>query len=153
LDVRHRPFLQAFHHLNQNSKRGSSRNIAAHYDLGNALLSINARSEMAYSCAIFANDSTTLEQAQIAKFDAVCRKLDLRAGDRVVEIGTGWGGLALHAAESLRLSRHHHHDLARTTRLCPRENCARRADGPDHRCSKIATATCAAPSTKRCRSK
>ena len=92
------PFLQAFHFLNQNSKRGSSRNIAAHYDLGNALYQLMLDPSMAYSCAIFADDTTTLEQAQIAKFDAVCRKLDLRAGDRVVEIGTGWGGLAMHAA-------------------------------------------------------
>jgi cyclopropane-fatty-acyl-phospholipid synthase len=54
---------------------------------------------MAYSCAIFPTADATLEQASLAKFDAVCRKLALRPGERVVEIGTGWGGLALHAAQ------------------------------------------------------
>jgi cyclopropane-fatty-acyl-phospholipid synthase len=54
---------------------------------------------MAYSCGIFDTPQSTLHEASIAKFDAVCRKLDLRPGERLVEIGTGWGGLALHAAK------------------------------------------------------
>jgi cyclopropane-fatty-acyl-phospholipid synthase len=54
---------------------------------------------MAYSCGIFDDEQSTLEQASIAKFDAVCRKLRLQPGDSVVEIGTGWGGLAIHAAQ------------------------------------------------------
>lgn len=93
-----RPLLKAFHILNRNSKAGSARNIAAHYDLGNALYELMLDPTMAYSCGIFADAESTLEQASIAKFEAVCRKLRLQPGDRVVEIGTGWGGLAIHAA-------------------------------------------------------
>ena len=93
-----RPLLRLFHFLNRNSRAGSARNIAAHYDLGNELYRLMLDPTMAYSCGIFATPQTTLEQASIAKFDAVCRKLALRPGERVVEIGTGWGGLAVHAA-------------------------------------------------------
>ena len=93
-----RPFLRLFHILNRNSRQGSARNIAAHYDLGNELYSLMLDPTMAYSCGIFEREDSTLEQASVAKFDAVCRKLALRPGERVVEIGTGWGGLALHAA-------------------------------------------------------
>jgi cyclopropane-fatty-acyl-phospholipid synthase len=93
-----RPFLRLFHILNRNSRQGSARNIAAHYDLGNELYSLMLDPTMAYSCGIFESEASTLEQASVAKFDAVCRKLALRPGERVVEIGTGWGGLALHAA-------------------------------------------------------
>ena len=93
-----RPLLKMFHFLNRNSRRGSARNIAAHYDLGNALYELMLDPTMAYSCGIFESEANTLEQASIAKFEAVCRKLRLGPGDRVVEIGTGWGGLALHAA-------------------------------------------------------
>ncbi len=94
-----RPFLKLFHVLNRNSRNGSARNIAAHYDLGNDFFELMLDPTMAYSCGIFETPDATLEQASIAKFDAVCRKLDLQAGDRVVEIGTGWGGLAIHAAQ------------------------------------------------------
>ncbi|MCX7052509.1 MAG: cyclopropane-fatty-acyl-phospholipid synthase, partial [Proteobacteria bacterium] len=92
------PLHKAVHWLNRNSRQGRARNIAAHYDLGNALYELMLDPTMAYSCGIFADDSTTLEQASVAKFEAVCRKLRLRPGERVVEIGTGWGGLAIHAA-------------------------------------------------------
>ena len=92
------PLHKAVHWLNRNSRQGSARNIAAHYDLGNALYELMLDPTMAYSCGIFADDSTTLEQASVAKFEAVCRKLRLRPGERVVEIGTGWGSLAIHAA-------------------------------------------------------
>ena len=87
------------HWANRNSKRGSARNIAAHYDLGNELYKLMLDETMAYSCGIFLNDDATLQEASIAKFDAVCRKLALTPGDHLVEIGTGWGGLAIHAAE------------------------------------------------------
>lgn len=93
-----RPLLKAFHVLNRNSKTGSARNIAAHYDLGNALYELMLDPTMAYSCGIFADEQSTLEQASFAKFEAVCQKLRLQPGERVVEIGTGWGGLAIHAA-------------------------------------------------------
>ena len=94
-----RPLLKAFHFLNRNSRQGSARNISAHYDLGNELYSLMLDPTMAYSCGIFGEGANTLEAASLAKFDAVCRKLDLKPGDRVVEIGTGWGGLAIHAAK------------------------------------------------------
>jgi cyclopropane-fatty-acyl-phospholipid synthase len=87
------------HWANRNSRRGSARNIAAHYDLGNELYKLMLDDTMAYSCGIFLHDEATLHEASIAKFDAVCRKLALTSSDHLVEIGTGWGGLAIHAAE------------------------------------------------------
>jgi cyclopropane-fatty-acyl-phospholipid synthase len=94
-----RPFLRMFHFLNRNSRQGSARNIAAHYDLGNELYQSMLDPTMAYSCGIFERDDATMYDASIAKFNAVCRKLDLRPSDHLVEIGTGWGGLAIHAAQ------------------------------------------------------
>ncbi len=93
------PFLKLFHFWNRNSKAGSARNIAAHYDIGNELYELMLDETMAYSCGIFATAETTLQQASIAKFDAACRKLDLKPDDHLLEIGTGWGGLAIHAAK------------------------------------------------------
>jgi len=87
------------HWANRNSKRGSARNIAAHYDLGNELYKLMLDDTMAYSCGIFLNEDATLHEASVAKFDAVCRKLALTPSDHLVEVGTGWGGLAIHAAE------------------------------------------------------
>ena len=93
-----KPFLKLFHAMNRNSKAGSSRNIAAHYDLGNDLYELMLDETMMYSCAIFPRPEATLHQAQIAKLDAICQKLALSPQDHLVEIGTGWGGLAIHAA-------------------------------------------------------
>jgi cyclopropane-fatty-acyl-phospholipid synthase len=87
------------HWANRNSKHGSARNIAAHYDLGNELYKLMLDETMAYSCGIFLHEDATLQEASIAKFDAVCRKLALTSSDHLVEVGTGWGGLAIHAAE------------------------------------------------------
>ncbi|HXC59694.1 MAG TPA: cyclopropane-fatty-acyl-phospholipid synthase family protein [Steroidobacteraceae bacterium] len=87
------------HWANRNSRQGSARNIAAHYDLGNELYKLMLDDTMAYSCGIFLNEDATLHEASIAKFDAVCRKLALTPNDHLVEIGTGWGGLAIHAAD------------------------------------------------------
>ena len=92
------PFLKLFHTLNRNSKAGSARNISAHYDLGNDLYELMLDETMMYSCAIYPRPEATLHEAQIAKLDAVCRKLALQPQDHLVEIGTGWGGLAIHAA-------------------------------------------------------
>ena len=86
------------HWANRNSKSGSARNIAAHYDLGNDLYELMLDETMAYSCGIYLTEDATLHDASIAKFDAVCRKLALTPDDHLVEIGTGWGGLAIHAA-------------------------------------------------------
>jgi cyclopropane-fatty-acyl-phospholipid synthase len=95
------PVRRLAHYLNRNTRTGSRRNIAAHYDLGNDFFElILDRDLMMYSCAIFERPDATLEEASTAKVDRICRKLDLRAHDRVVEIGTGWGGFAIHAAKN-----------------------------------------------------
>jgi cyclopropane-fatty-acyl-phospholipid synthase len=94
-----RPLLKLFHWLHRNSRQGSARNIAAHYDLGNGLYELMLDETMAYSCGIFTRPEATLAEASRAKFDAACRKLALQADDHLLEIGTGWGGLAMHAAE------------------------------------------------------
>ena len=92
------PLLKLAHWLNRNDKSGSRRNIAAHYDLGNAFFELFLDDTLAYSCGIFENPEATLREASIAKFDAACTKLQLRPGQHLLEIGTGWGGLAIHAA-------------------------------------------------------
>lgn len=94
-----RPLLKLFHWIHRNSKTGSARNIAAHYDLGNEMYRLMLDETMAYSCGIFEHADSTLEQASRAKFDSVCRKLALGPNDHLLEIGTGWGGLAIHAAQ------------------------------------------------------
>jgi cyclopropane-fatty-acyl-phospholipid synthase len=94
-----RPLLRVFHWLHGNSRAGSERNISAHYDLGNDFYRLMLDETMAYSCGIFADESTTLAAASRAKFGAVCRKLALQPGEHLLEIGTGWGALAIHAAE------------------------------------------------------
>jgi cyclopropane-fatty-acyl-phospholipid synthase len=94
-----RPLLRLFHWANRNSKDGSARNIAAHYDLGNGLYELMLDETMAYSCAIFPRVNATLEVGSTTKFEAVCRKLALKPSDHVLEIGTGWGGFAIHAVE------------------------------------------------------
>jgi cyclopropane-fatty-acyl-phospholipid synthase len=94
-----RPLLRLFHWANRNSRQGSARNIAAHYDLGNDLYQLMLDETMAYSCAIFPRPGASLAVASTAKFETACRKLDLKPTDHVFEIGTGWGGFALHAVE------------------------------------------------------
>jgi cyclopropane-fatty-acyl-phospholipid synthase len=74
------------------------RHVVAHYDVGDDFFELFLDSTMAYSCGVFEGESSTLEAASVAKFDRVCRKLALGPGDHVVEIGTGWGGFAVHAA-------------------------------------------------------
>ncbi|HEY6451208.1 MAG TPA: cyclopropane-fatty-acyl-phospholipid synthase family protein [Steroidobacteraceae bacterium] len=83
---------------NRNTLRGSRANIHRHYDLGNDFYSLWLGETMAYTCAYFPTAAASLEQAQVAKMDHVCRKLRLQAGDSVVEAGCGWGSLALHMA-------------------------------------------------------
>ena len=87
-----------WHALQRNTPDGSRRNIAAHYDLGNEMFSIFLDDTMMYSCAIFDHPRMTLQQASVEKLERVCRKLDLQPDDHLLEIGTGWGGLAIHAA-------------------------------------------------------
>lgn len=94
-----KPALKGLHWLNRNTKDGSRKNISAHYDLGNDLFETFLDPTMMYSSAIYPNEESTLEEAAVHKLDTICQKLDLRPGDRVIEIGTGWGGFAIHAAK------------------------------------------------------
>jgi len=87
-----------FHWWRANSRGGSRRNIHAHYDLGNRFFRLWLDDTMAYSSGIFRSADSTLHEASTEKFDRVCRKLELKPSDEVLEIGTGWGGFALHAA-------------------------------------------------------
>ena len=89
---------RVMHAAARNTRAGSRRNIAAHYDIGNDFYELFLDPTMMYSCAVYERDDMSLEEAQIAKLDRICRKLDLRPGDHLLEIGTGWGALALHAA-------------------------------------------------------
>ena len=93
------PARRLLHWFNRNSLTGSRRNIAAHYDLGNAFFERMLDPTMAYSSGIYPSETATLHDAQLHKFDTICRKLALSPGDRLLEIGTGWGGLAIHAAK------------------------------------------------------
>ncbi len=86
------------HFRNRNSRTGSRRNIHEHYDLGNAFFSLFLDPTMMYSSALFPSEQTSLEQASLEKVDRVCRTLQLSAEDHVIEIGTGWGTFAIHAA-------------------------------------------------------
>ena len=95
-----KPLQKIFHRLNRNTRDGSRRNIAAHYDLGNDFYALWLDRRMMYSSAIFENADMSLDVAAVAKLDRICRKLDLGPGDHVLEIGTGWGGFAIHAAEN-----------------------------------------------------
>lgn len=87
-----------WHLLRVNTRSGSRDNIEAHYDLGNDLFKLFLDPTMMYSSGVFESEDMTLHAASIAKLDRICRKLDLQTSDHVVEIGTGWGGFAIHAA-------------------------------------------------------
>ncbi len=93
-----RPATWLLHALRRNTRSGSRRNIAAHYDLGNDFYRLFLDEDMMYSSAIFPHADSSLEEAAQHKNERICRKLDLQMGMRVLEIGTGWGGFALHAA-------------------------------------------------------
>jgi cyclopropane-fatty-acyl-phospholipid synthase len=93
-----RPLQKVFHWANRNTRQGAERNIAAHYDLGNDFFKLWLDESMMYSCAIFDPEEATLAEAQTARLNHVCESLELKPGDHLVEIGTGWGSLAIHAA-------------------------------------------------------
>lgn len=94
------PLMRTYHWLRKNTQRGSKKNIVAHYDLSNDFFRLFLDRSMGYSCGIFEHENSTLHEAQIAKFDRICQKLDLKEKDHVIEIGGGWGGFALHAAQN-----------------------------------------------------
>ena len=92
--------IQAFlHRLNKNTQQGSRRNISAHYDLGNDFFKLMLDPTMMYSSGIFSSAKDSLEQASLNKLKSICKKLDLKPTDHVLEIGTGWGGFAIYAAQ------------------------------------------------------
>ena len=93
-------FHRLFHWWHANTRTGSRRNIGAHYDLGNDFFRLWLDDTMAYSSGIFPTPRASLREASVEKFDRVCRKLSLRPADQVLEIGTGWGGFAIHAAKN-----------------------------------------------------
>ncbi|MCA9027708.1 MAG: class I SAM-dependent methyltransferase [Planctomycetaceae bacterium] len=95
-----RAVASAQHALSNNSRLGSRRNIASHYDLSNKFFETFLDPTMMYSSAMFDASDMTLEQASVAKLETICRKLDLRSNDHVLEIGTGWGGFATYAARN-----------------------------------------------------
>lgn len=87
-----------FHIARANTIRTSKKNISEHYDLGNDFYKLFLDPSMTYSSGLFTKEETSLEEAQFAKYDALCQKLQLKEGDEVLEIGCGWGGFACHAA-------------------------------------------------------
>ncbi len=113
LEILYRSMSEAEHHswyvklvskcmeyVQRNSLRGSRHNIQRHYDLNTDFYRLWLDPQLAYTCAYYSSPSTTLEQAQAAKLDYVCRKVQLQPGERVVEAGCGWGALALHMAKN-----------------------------------------------------
>jgi cyclopropane-fatty-acyl-phospholipid synthase len=113
--------MRAWHALRRNTQRGSRANISAHYDLGNEFFGVFLSPDLMYSSALWDGAEDTLEAASTRKLKDICRKLALQPGDRVIEIGSGWGGFALYAAE--------HHGCHVTTTTISREQhaltCAR----------------------------
>jgi cyclopropane-fatty-acyl-phospholipid synthase len=107
------PLQRLLHWINRNTRDGSRRNIAAHYDLGNEFFRLWLDDSLMYSAAVFPSANATLEEASAAKNELICRKLALTPSDRLLEVGTGWGGFALHAAR--------HHGCRITTVTISRE--------------------------------
>ena len=93
------PINRMIHRSRRNTVSGSKENIVAHYDLSNEFFQTWLDKSMTYSCAIFEPENLSLYDASIEKLDRICRKLDLTSDDHIIEIGTGWGSFALHAAK------------------------------------------------------
>jgi cyclopropane-fatty-acyl-phospholipid synthase len=92
--------MKAAHLFRKNTKSGSKKNIAAHYDIGNELFQLFLDSKLMYSSAVFDKPDLNLEQASERKLQLICEKLQLSASDHLLEIGTGWGGMAIYAAKN-----------------------------------------------------
>jgi cyclopropane-fatty-acyl-phospholipid synthase len=95
-----RPGLRMLHLLRRNTRTGSRRNIAAHYDLGNAFFELFLDPTLTYSSGVFERPDATLEEAQLAKYERALAAIRVGPGDHVLEIGSGWGGFAIHAART-----------------------------------------------------
>ncbi len=93
------PFYTFYHALRRDTRSGSRANIYAHYDLGNDFYKLFLDKTLTYSCGIFEIEDSSLEQASLAKYERICKKLELLSSDHVLEIGSGWGGFAIFAAE------------------------------------------------------
>ena len=96
----HRLFDKVYHWFNRNTADKARQNISAHYDLSNEFFALFLDPEMMYSSAMFPRAEVGLNEAAVYKLDVICRKLDLQASDHLLEIGTGWGGMAIHAAKN-----------------------------------------------------
>ena len=94
------PITKIIHRFRQNTLKGSKSNILAHYDLSNDFYKLWLDSTMTYSSGIFSNKKSSMQDASIEKLDRLCRKLNLNSDDHVLEIGTGWGSFATHAAKN-----------------------------------------------------
>ena len=94
-----KPILKCLHYLNQNSVKGSEINISKHYDLGTEFFSLFLDSTMMYSSAVFKNPQDSLYKGSIHKLETICQSLELTSQDHIVEIGSGWGGFAIYAAQ------------------------------------------------------
>ena len=136
-----------------NTRERARRHISAHYDLGNDLFAAFLDERMMYSCAYFPRADTSLEEAQLAKLERICGRLRLGPDNHLLEIGSGWGGLAIHAARehgcrvtTTTISREQH-ELAE--QAGPRG----RPRGPGHRPASRTTATSAAATTGWSRSR
>jgi cyclopropane-fatty-acyl-phospholipid synthase len=93
-------FNKFYHKSRSNSLSGSRANIAEHYDLHNDFFALFLDPSMTYSSAIFETESMSLQEAQMAKYDRLCRQLNIQPGDHVLEIGSGWGGNAIYMAKN-----------------------------------------------------
>ena len=91
---------KTFHWLNRNTESRSRENISAHYDLSNDFFALFLDPEMMYSSAIFDGPSMGLDDAAVFKLETICQKLELKSSDHLLEIGTGWGGMAIYAARN-----------------------------------------------------
>ena len=87
------------HWQNRNTQSGSKRNILAHYDLGNELYTRFLDPSMMYSSAVYPSENASLDEAQQHKLKLICEKLNLKESDHLLEIGTGWGGLAISSSQ------------------------------------------------------
>jgi cyclopropane-fatty-acyl-phospholipid synthase len=93
------PLQRIGHFVRKNTRRGSRKNIVAHYDLGNDFYRLFLDDTLTYSCGIFESENSSMQDASLAKYERICRKLELGPGDDVIEIGSGWGGFAIYAAQ------------------------------------------------------
>ena len=94
------PLHRTWHILRKNTQSGSRKNITAHYDIGNDFYRLFLDETLTYSCGIFECEESTMQEASMEKYGRICQKLELGSQDKVIEIGSGWGGFAIYAAQN-----------------------------------------------------